>query len=216
MHSLLEAARRRQRRADGASWGRGMRRRRWATSRRRYVARGVWLRCARWRATAFAVSALLASLTRVRGCWPGPVRMRSLWGLRRGRLSGRWPCCPHSMRTRVATAARPEGRVVWCPGCARGGCVVIERGGALCRCSLSVCLRACLLSSLLRQPARMASAHVSVRAVLWWLVWWGRWFLRGACVGRFVRSCLVSFPLLRRSGVSLVRASVSCAVERNS
>ena len=127
-----------------------MRRRRWATSRRRCVARGVWLRCARWRATAFAVSALLASLTRVRGCWPGPVRMRSLWGLRRGRLSGRWPCCPHSMRTRVATAARPEGRVVWCPGCARGGCVVVERGGAgplpvlsRCACVLACCLRYC-------------------------------------------------------------------------
>ena len=116
----------------------------------RYVARGVWLRCARWRATAFAVYALLASLTRVHGCWPGPVRMRSLWGLRRGRLSGRWPCCPHSMRTRVATAARPEGRVVWCPGCARGGCVVVERGGAgplpvlsRCACVLACCLRYC-------------------------------------------------------------------------
>ena len=192
-----------------------MRRRRWATSRRRCVVRGVWPRCARWRATASAVSALLASLTRVRGCWPGPVRMRSLWGLRRGRLSGRWPCCLHSMRTRVATAARPEGRVVWCPGCARGGCVVFERGGAgplpvLSRCA---CVLACHLRYCASLPGRRLHTCLSVP---WWLVWWGRWFLRGACVGRFVRSCLVSFPLLRRSGVSLVRASVSCAVERNS
>ena len=139
-----------------------MRRRRRATSRRRCVARGVWPRCARWRATASAVSALLASLTRVRGCWPGPVRMRSLWALRRGRLSGRWPCCPHSMRTRVATAARPEGRVVWCPGCARGGCVVVERGGAGPLPVLSRC--ACVLACYLRYCASLPGRRLHVCA----------------------------------------------------
>ena len=85
--------------------------------------------------------------------------------------------------------------------------MVIERGGALCRCSLSVCLRACLLSSLLRQPARMASAHVFVRAVLWWLVWWGRWFFE---VRLWDGSSLsASLPHLRNPFVHLCAVSVS-------